>query len=92
MQRIRLRIIIAQQHPNYTQVLPRRVDCSIVCARTSQRKWTQRANVIIEKDESHLLLSPIGLITNRAFNCDGQTDGQTYKCIVASDERLVALH
>ena len=60
----------------------------------TQRKRTQRGNVIIERNESYLLLSPIGIITNRPFNCDRRTDGQTYmyKCIPASDARLVASH
>ena len=58
-------------------------DCSSSCTGracvvcTSQRKWTQRENVVIEGNESNLLLSPIGIITNCAFNCDGRTDIQT---------------
>ena len=50
------------------------------------KEMTQRATVIIEKDESHLLLSPIGLITNCAFNCDGQPDIQTqnsFRCTIS---------
>ena len=62
----------------------------IVRACTSQRKWTQRGNDIIERNESHLLLSPVGIITNCAFNHDGQMDGRTYKHKAASDARLVA--
>ena len=72
--------------------------CSLLCicllvqdvyvSCTTQRKWTQRGNVVIERNESHLLLSPIGIITNRPFNCDGRTDEQTYRLIAASDARL----
>ena len=47
----------------------------------TQRKWAQRKNVVIERNESYLLLSPIGIITNRVFNCDGQTDIQTQSSI-----------
>ena len=55
------------------------------CTHT-KRKWTQRGTVVIEGNEFHLLLSPIGIITNRPYNCDGRTDIQThssFRCMIS---------
>ena len=84
VQRIRLRSSIGNILEIHTSIT---TTCSLLHIRllvqhvvyTHTEEMAQRGNVVIERNESHLLLSPIGtcIITNRPFNCDGRTDGHT---------------
>ena len=92
----------ALETSKYTQALPRHVHCPLIAPYTSSCTGrahtsapTHRGNghrgiVVIERNESYLLLSPIGIITNCPFNCDGLTNKRMDTHIAASDAQLVA--